>query len=116
MSIIPSVPTFEMDQADRMRKALRHSGLTARELANRMQISEGTISRWLNGHNAPRRRDLMAFAMATAYPVRWLETGEAPPQDDPGTGLRWLPGLDSNQEPAVSFITGLPADNEQHAA
>ncbi|MFC5432667.1 helix-turn-helix domain-containing protein [Microbacterium suwonense] len=80
--------------------ALRHTGIGVQEIADRLQVSRNAVSSWINGRHKPRRRDLVAFAMATGYPVRWLETGEAPPQDDPGTGLHALPGLDSNQEPA----------------
>ncbi|WP_373889773.1 helix-turn-helix domain-containing protein [Microbacterium sp. ASV81] len=89
-----------MNKADRLNLALRRSGLTAQQLAAKIDISRATISAWINGRNEPRRKELAAFALATGYPVRWLETGEAPIQGGPGSGLRGLPGLDSNQEPA----------------
>jgi transcriptional regulator with XRE-family HTH domain len=93
-------PRFRMNKSDRINLALRRSGLTAQELAAKIDVSRSTLSTWITGKNSPRRKELAAFAMATGYPVKWLETGEAPSQDGPGTGLRWLPGLDSNQEPA----------------
>ena len=90
---------FTMDKADRMRKALRESGVGVQEIADRLQVSRNAVSTWINGRHEPRPRDLRAFALATGYPLHWLETGEAPTQG-PGSGLRKLPGLDSNQEPA----------------
>lgn len=76
-------PRFEMDLADRMTKALRFSGLGVQEMAERLQVSRNAVSSWINGRHAPRPRDLKAFALATGYPVAWLETGE-PPHDDGG--------------------------------
>ncbi|WP_372457098.1 helix-turn-helix domain-containing protein [Microbacterium allomyrinae] len=58
--------------------ASRRSGLSVQELAERLEVSRNTVSAWINGHNRPRSRDLKAFALATGYPLAWLETGEAP--------------------------------------
>ena len=97
-------PRFELDLADRMTKAVRHSGLGVQELADRIQVSRNAVSSWINGRHKPRRRDLAAFALATGYPVSWLETGQAGNGETPpgGGGVSGgsLPGLDSNQEPA----------------
>ncbi|KNY08015.1 helix-turn-helix domain-containing protein [Microbacterium sp. GCS4] len=71
-------PRFELDLSDRMTKAVRHSGMGVAELAERIQVSRNAVSSWINGRHKPRRRDLVAFALATGYPVSWLETGVAP--------------------------------------
>lgn len=90
---------FEIDFADRMSKALRYSGLGVQEIAEGIQVSRNTVSSWINGRHKPRRRDLVAFALATGYPVEWLETGEAP--HDGGTSPDGLSRLsESNRRPS----------------
>ncbi len=63
---------------ERLAFALGRSGLSSQEIAARLEVSRNTVSSWTNGRNKPRPRDLKAFALATGYPVQWLETGEAP--------------------------------------
>jgi transcriptional regulator with XRE-family HTH domain len=74
---------LSFDKADRMRRALRVSGIAVGDMAEYLQVSRNTVTAWINGRNEPRRRDLAAFAMRTGFPVKWLETGEEP--DDGGT-------------------------------
>ena len=69
---------FEFDQADRIRRAMRVSGVGVSELATALDVNRNTIGNWINGHTTPRRRDLMAIATCTGFPYTWLETGEAP--------------------------------------
>ncbi|WP_373557869.1 helix-turn-helix domain-containing protein [Microbacterium sp. SZ1] len=69
---------FEFDQADRIRRAMRVAGVGVTDLADALQVNRNTVGNWINGHNAPRRRDLMAIAMRTGFPLSWLETGETP--------------------------------------
>jgi transcriptional regulator with XRE-family HTH domain len=69
-------PRFDFDQADRLRRALRVSGISVQEMAEELQVSRNSVTNWINGHNSPRRRDLVGFAFKTGYPVKWLENGE----------------------------------------
>lgn len=69
---------FEFDAADRIRRALRVSGVSVQELADALEVNRNTVGNWINGHTTPRRRDLMAIAMRTGFPHKWLETGEVP--------------------------------------
>lgn len=71
----PPSAVLSFDQADRMRKALRHSGLTSQQLADELEVSRNTISAWINGRAKPRMRDLRLFAAATGYDLQWLLTG-----------------------------------------
>ncbi|WP_224751704.1 helix-turn-helix domain-containing protein [Microbacterium helvum] len=72
---------FGMDLADRMTKALRHSGIGVQEMADYLEVSRNAVSSWINGRNEPRRRDLRAFALRTGYPMSWLEKGKRAPLD-----------------------------------
>ncbi|MBZ4486265.1 helix-turn-helix domain-containing protein [Microbacterium sp. cx-55] len=87
---------FQFDRADRIRRAMRVSGLGTGDLADALEVSRNTVTNWISGRTAPRPRDLKAIALRTGFPFAWLETGEAP--HDGGTPGK-LPGLDSNQEP-----------------
>lgn len=100
---------FEFDQADRLRRALRVSGIAVNDMADYLQISRNTVTAWINGRNKPRRRDLAAFALRTGFPLSWLETGMAPVSEDEGHDQSHL--SESNRRPIhyKSNITPLPA-------
>ncbi len=76
--MIASNELLEFDLADRMRKALRVADIGVQDVAETLQVSRTAVSRWINGRNVPRPRDLAAFAELTGVPVYWLETGKAP--------------------------------------
>lgn len=81
---------FVLDFADRLAHAQRRSGLSASEIADRIEVHRNTVASWLNGRNRPRFRDLRAFAMTTGYPVDWLMTGHVPfdgPDGEPPEGI-----------------------------
>lgn len=63
------------DQADRLRRALRISGIGVEEMAKHLEVSPNTVSNWINGRNAPRDRDLRQFALRTGFPITWLRDG-----------------------------------------
>jgi transcriptional regulator with XRE-family HTH domain len=79
----PEIPRF--DQADRMRKALRTSGIGANEMAAYLDVSRNTVSNWINGHTPPRGAYLRLWALRTGVPFEWLEHGEVTPANDEGT-------------------------------
>ncbi|WP_353809653.1 helix-turn-helix domain-containing protein [Agromyces sp. SYSU T00194] len=92
-------PRFEFDLADRIRRALRVSGVGVGEMADELEVSRNTVSNWINGRNAPRRRDLRVIAMRTGMPLEWLENGEAPRPEDPDGGLEESRLWESNPRP-----------------
>ena len=81
----PEIPQFDL--ADRMRKALRTSGLNQEEMAGYLGVSRNTVSNWVNGHWAtpPKRAYLRLWALRTGVPLEWLENGEVTPTNDEGT-------------------------------
>lgn len=84
----PGALTFDM--ADRLRKALRVSGLGPGELADDLGYSRQSISAYLSGRVAPRRPIVIAWALRCGVPVEWLETGVMPegrPDGGPGSNV-----------------------------
>lgn len=76
-----------------MRKALEVRSISVQEMASYLEVSRVTVSRWINGKQAPSKQTMRLWAMRTGVPLFWLETGEAPsPSGDgasnaPRTGL-----------------------------
>lgn len=78
---------FEFDLADRMRRTLRVSGVTAQEIADYLGVSRTSVSNWINGRVTPSRQTLMLWALATEYPLSWLESGVEPDPSEPTAGI-----------------------------
>lgn len=86
MPIEPTPPPTvvpEWDLADRLRKALRVSGLHVSDMAEYLGITRETVGRYINGHteNVPLQT-LRLWSLRTGVPLEWITTGEAP-ADDP---------------------------------
>jgi transcriptional regulator with XRE-family HTH domain len=84
---------------DRFRKAREIRGLTQAQLAEMLGVSQRTVARAEESTEShlPKRPVMVAWALGTAVPLSWLETG-ADGGATPGPGIS-LPHLDSNQEP-----------------
>ena len=67
--------TLDFDQADRMRRALRVSGVSVQDMADHLRVTRNTIGNWINGRSEPRPRDLTDFALKTGVPAKWITTG-----------------------------------------
>ena len=74
-------------RADRLRKARESAGLDQTTLGERIGVSRGTVSNAERGTVEPRRAVIMAWAMATGVPLRWIDTGEAPSPDGEGASV-----------------------------
>lgn len=67
------------DLPDRMRRALKISGIAAQDMATELGVTPSSVSRWLGGRGAPPKRSfLIAWSSITGVPLEWLETGQAP--------------------------------------
>ena len=53
----------EWDLADRMRKALRASGIGVQEIADYLGVTRSTVSNWVNGRIAPSVQTLRLWAI-----------------------------------------------------
>ena len=74
------VPQFT--QSDRLRKAREVTGLDQGQFAEVAGISRQTVSNYESGAREPRGLYLRAWAEASGVNLLWLETGEAPSDDD----------------------------------
>ena len=76
----------EWDQADRMRKSLRSSGVGVQEMADYLGVSRNAVGTWINGRVNPSVQTLRLWALRTGVPFVWLQTGKTPETDGPGGG------------------------------
>lgn len=70
----------DWDVADRMRKALRHSGLTVQEMAAFLGVGRNTVSTWINGRIGPSTQTLRLWALRCEVPFEWLAEGVELPE------------------------------------
>lgn len=103
----PQIPEFDL--ADRMRKALRISGLSQEEMADYLGVSRNTVSNWINGHwgKPPRDAYLRLWALRTGVPYEWLKKGKnATAGNGGGSPTPWYPLHPvTNSEPvAISVL------------
>lgn len=102
MSIQPAAGVPQWTLGDRLRKARESAGLEQTELAQSLGASRKTIGNAERGQHQPRRSLVMAWALATNVPVRWLMTGESPSSGDDGDSQPLYTPWDSNPEPSDS--------------
>lgn len=77
------VPNWDLP--DRMRKGLRHSGVSVQAMAEYLEVSRNTVGNWINGHTSPPATALRLWALRCGVPYEWLKTGQTPDGDDPST-------------------------------
>lgn len=70
------------------------------DLADAAGISRRSISSYENGERTPSRPQVLAWAMVTGVPIKWLIDGSTNPHPDGPGGGYVLPRLDSNQQPS----------------
>lgn len=73
----PGVPAW--DTADRMRKALRHSGVGVEEMASYLDVTRRSVGNWVNGHVKPSKQTLRLWALRTGVSYDWLCHGTEKP-------------------------------------
>lgn len=74
---------LEFDLADRIRKAMRVSGLDQVELGALVGVSGSAVSGWARGKVTPAHHYVERIASATGVPLNWLTSGPAPRQATP---------------------------------
>ena len=89
---------LEFDTADRLRRALRISGVGVQEMADYLGVGRTTVSNWISGRIEPRPAMVRLFALRTGFPYEWLLTGETPSPTD-GEGVTAGRLRESNPRP-----------------
>lgn len=69
-------------QADRLRKAREHAGLTQEQMAAEIGIARRSVSAYESGATV-KRPVLLSWAMRTSVPLAWIETGSLSGQTPP---------------------------------
>ena len=75
------------DLLDRLHKSLRLSGMSAKALAADLGVHRNTVNNYLSGKTPVDRRTLIAWALLTEVPLKWLEHGVVVEDPDPGEKL-----------------------------
>jgi len=70
MTRIVRVPDWDI--ADRLKKSLRESGISAGEMAARLGVNRTTLSNWCSGKVAPDLRTIRLWSIETGVPTDWL--------------------------------------------
>ena len=63
-------PTWDLQ--DRLAKALKHSGVSNKEMAERLQVSANTLNNYLRGHTRIPPLAVEAWAERTGVDLNWL--------------------------------------------
>lgn len=71
--------------APKLRAALDRAGITARDLAGRIDMDESTVSLWLSGGRTPRMKNLQKVADALGIELGVLWAG---PEATPATEVQ----------------------------
>jgi transcriptional regulator with XRE-family HTH domain len=71
-----AVPRWDLP--DRMRKALRHSGVGVQEMADYLGVARSSVSNWVNGRVQPSTQTLRLWAMRCGVSYEWLTGGRSP--------------------------------------
>jgi transcriptional regulator with XRE-family HTH domain len=69
----------------RLKMSMDAAGLSRKDMAREMDVTESTISRWTNdGGKPPKRPNLVLWSQVTRVPLAWLEHGAVVEDPDPG--------------------------------
>lgn len=90
-------------RGDWMRKALEFRGLTSKEMAEYLDVTPSTISRWLNNHQPAPRSIVRLWALRAGVPISYLETGVIPDNFDPDAP----PPVNDLKQTTLAPVTGI---------
>ena len=117
MSIEPiSHELLRFSQGDRLRKSLQLAGISSQEMADYLEVSRNTVSRWINDEREPNRSFVRLWALRTGVPMEWIETGsvnETTPSPE-GDGVET--GAPSQIRTGDLLFTSYPAVRRLYAA
>ncbi len=62
----------DWDLADRMRKALRHAGVTPGQMAGYLGVSRQSVSNWTSGRVEPSFQTVRLWSIRTGVDLEWV--------------------------------------------
>ncbi len=77
----------DWDLADRMRKALRHAGMSPGQMAAYLGVGGNTVSTWINGRIEPSFQTVRLWSIRTNTDLEWL-LGRTLVTAGPGSTIR----------------------------
>ena len=77
-TVTDNIPQWDL--GDRMRKGLRHAGISVGEMAEYLGVARETVSTWTNGRIKPSKQTLMLWAMKTGVPYEWYTPRDLNPE------------------------------------
>jgi transcriptional regulator with XRE-family HTH domain len=98
----------EWDLGDRMRKALRHGGVSVHAMAEYLDVSLGSLHAWTSGRTKPRVQTLRLWALRTGVDYDWLANGTTSHLGSEGWGFESLRARSSNN--VIHLDDHRPAD------
>jgi transcriptional regulator with XRE-family HTH domain len=89
-----------------LREAMHIGNVTQAELAAKASLSQGAISRYLNGKASPKAEELLRIAAALGVSMEWLLTGKGDPPAKVGAGDRAAIGRIKSEAERLARLLG----------
>lgn len=82
MSEMPDGRVPDWDTADRMRKALRDSGISVQAMADYLGVSRNTVGTWINGRIKPSTQTIRLWSLRCGVSYGWLSGDPTTPTEE----------------------------------
>ena len=92
-------PELNQTLGDRLKKSLRHSGLSVAQMAEYLEVHRNTISGWLADRSKPMSVFLRLWADKTQLPIEWIRDGQWP-DNTPVKPIKPAPTAAARKAPA----------------
>ncbi len=87
----------------RIRQARTEAGLSQRQLATRLAVTNKTLENWEEDRSEPRANKLVMMAGVLNIPSTWLLTGDAPNEMKRGFDFQETMGISQKLERAIAM-------------
>lgn len=87
----------------RIRQARSEAGLSQRQLATRIAVTNKTLENWEEDRSEPRANKLVMMAGVLNIPSTWLLTGDAPKEMKRGFDFQETMGISQKLERAMAM-------------